>query len=541
MEEGDSSDEEITYLGTARCTIAFQSTNEVELGLNIGDIIQVTRKDVGGGWWEGELNGVLGLFPEKYVTMIESHSPQPLKVETPAEAPASSGDGGDGEAPQANPFLGAPVQPADTAPATPPPAQKEAAPESTQSPPPAAQPVAVAIPPSPASSVSSVESPSKKASPGKKGDTVTYVPPPSISRFAAQPGTSPTIMSMCKWAPGPSPPRYLIKANEEKGKKFSGMKSFTTYDILTEKSGISVQRRYKHFDWLHAQFVRIYPYVTVPPLPEKQVAGRFGHDFIEHRTQGLQKFLERVAVHPILGNSSVFRHFVSAVDFKDWKTGKRLAEQQKPFLNAVTMYEGARTAGGTQQDLEKLIDESTMFVRWLQKRMNSWNHTGEGMGVRFQELSTSLRRMSEEVNAFDGVWGGDNKFKTWWSTEAECPVLELMGSLQQLGTAFEHVAIMTEQHNQVQMGTLVSALNEYSALIKEIPVVADQMKWKDKPEYAQNAMLICNVVLSEFRHFHETLVGDMKLIVETFVQQQVAYHKQVAAMWEGLLPAFKTS
>ena len=31
---------------------------------------QVTRKDVGGGWWEGELRGSLGLFPEKYVTEV---------------------------------------------------------------------------------------------------------------------------------------------------------------------------------------------------------------------------------------------------------------------------------------------------------------------------------------------------------------------------------------------------------------------------------------------------------------------------------------
>ncbi len=30
----------------------------------------MSRQDVGGGWWEGELNGVRGLFPEKYTERV---------------------------------------------------------------------------------------------------------------------------------------------------------------------------------------------------------------------------------------------------------------------------------------------------------------------------------------------------------------------------------------------------------------------------------------------------------------------------------------
>uniref|UniRef100_A0A671PUX9 Rho guanine nucleotide exchange factor 7-like n=1 Tax=Sinocyclocheilus anshuiensis TaxID=1608454 RepID=A0A671PUX9_9TELE len=48
----------------------FQQTNEDELSFDKGDIIQVTRQEVG-GWWEGSLNGKTGWFPSNYVKEIK--------------------------------------------------------------------------------------------------------------------------------------------------------------------------------------------------------------------------------------------------------------------------------------------------------------------------------------------------------------------------------------------------------------------------------------------------------------------------------------
>ena len=39
-----------------------------ELSLIAGDVLTLTRTDVGEGWWEGQNNrGETGLFPEAYV------------------------------------------------------------------------------------------------------------------------------------------------------------------------------------------------------------------------------------------------------------------------------------------------------------------------------------------------------------------------------------------------------------------------------------------------------------------------------------------
>jgi hypothetical protein len=76
---------------------------------------------------------------------------------------------------------------------------------------------------------------------------------------------TPTILEGCKWGGAPAKPeRYWVKANEAKGKKFGGVKSFVTYDVETESSGVTVQRRYKHFDWLHEQSVPISSPISLP-------------------------------------------------------------------------------------------------------------------------------------------------------------------------------------------------------------------------------------------------------------------------------------
>ena len=44
-----------------------------ELSINTGDILTVTRTDVGEGWWEGtNSRGETGLFPEAYVEVLYS-------------------------------------------------------------------------------------------------------------------------------------------------------------------------------------------------------------------------------------------------------------------------------------------------------------------------------------------------------------------------------------------------------------------------------------------------------------------------------------
>ena len=213
--------------------------------------------------------------------------------------------------------------------------------------------------------------------------------------------------------------------------------------------------------------------------------------------------------HPVLGLSKVVTLFLKTADHKDWKAGKRLAEQQPVFLTHVEMPRGPLSAAPTPAALDSMIEHSCDFAMWLKERVGSWNTSGETMGLHWAELASSYTRMAEQVKQFD-AGADDGVFRSWWTAPgAECPVQGLMRSLNNLGTGMEHVAIMMAQHNEVQMGSLIEALDEYSLLVASIPVLANGgAKWLEVQAAAAPAMgspklVLSNIVLAEFRHFHE--------------------------------------
>lgn len=61
------------------------------------------------------------------------------------------------------------------------------------------------------------------------------------------------------------------------------MKKFVAYSITSSRQQGTVDRRYKHFDWLSLRIDEQFPCCFTPKLPEKQSAGRFEEDFVKRR------------------------------------------------------------------------------------------------------------------------------------------------------------------------------------------------------------------------------------------------------------------
>jgi sorting nexin-9/18/33 len=73
---------------------------------------------------------------------------------------------------------------------------------------------------------------------------------------------------------------------------------------------ITVQRRFSHFVILHTALTRRLPGIALPPLPEKQYAGRFSDEFVEARRGDLERYICRVVRHPIARYAEVVTFFL---------------------------------------------------------------------------------------------------------------------------------------------------------------------------------------------------------------------------------------
>lgn len=78
----------------------------------------------------------------------------------------------------------------------------------------------------------------------------------------------------------------------------------------------SVRRNLSDFDFFHEQLLREFPYILVPPVPEKKgtLASMLSSESDTLIAYTLQLFLARVTRHPTLAKSNVCREFFELAD-----------------------------------------------------------------------------------------------------------------------------------------------------------------------------------------------------------------------------------
>lgn len=150
-----------------------------------------------------------------------------------------------------------------------------------------------------------------------------YGPPENFLEIEVihPPNYLPTLPAPVAFSPSPAPPRatnpramcpahaYLQVRNPMTHGVGRGM--YTTYEIVMRTNipafklkSSTVRRRYSEFEAFRDILERESARVTIPPLPGKVLTNRFSDDVIEHRREGLQRFLQIVVGHPLLQTGS---------------------------------------------------------------------------------------------------------------------------------------------------------------------------------------------------------------------------------------------
>ena len=126
--------------------------------------------------------------------------------------------------------------------------------------------------------------------------------------------------------------------------------SFVSYKVVTKTTRESflqhefhVRRRYQDFLWLSNIMVQHYPSNIIPPLPQKKIFNKYDPSFLRLRQLALNKFLCRIAEHPILSASEHFFTFLSAkqvelIEQKKTTALKKFTIPQLPIANVESPF-----------------------------------------------------------------------------------------------------------------------------------------------------------------------------------------------------------
>jgi hypothetical protein len=91
--------------------------------------------------------------------------------------------------------------------------------------------------------------------------------------------------------------------------------SYVLYDVSTPQLNWLVNRRYSDFIWLRDCLHSLFPCDILPLLPKKKLGNRrFEQDFLNKRTEGLQKFLNEIVNNEKYKATEVLTIFLSYID-----------------------------------------------------------------------------------------------------------------------------------------------------------------------------------------------------------------------------------
>lgn len=488
-DDDDGEDEECLL---ARCTYPFESTCDVELTIKIGDLVTVTRRDVGDGWWEGELNGVYGLFPEKYVKLVE------VDAATPVYSKASA---------STEPLYAKPVAAsASTAPTR---------------------------PPRPASTVSTLKLSTRQQSfvieNGCKWRTSTDAPVVSIrnSRMGSKfsgikqftlyeisiPSSTDVVAHRFKhfaWLHDrllqlfpcviiPSIPDKQVQGRFDD--MFVEQRRRALERFLQRASQhpvIGPSPAFKHFlvtsdyqEWKSGKRAVEQEATTSPFLSQISVPSETPADIdslmakISKFTAWLDKQISQLA--PLI-ESSIDNEIASANDFK------KIAVIMKRFP-----VPSDSTAEGRGD-----------YAAW-------WK---EPQGARLESLLVALGELGKTFDISNAIVSDHQESN-------------------------RRLFLETFKEYQGMLKIIPSVLKTHEAAWHELHVLSQKKDAGITAEAFQSMQKKCTVVsfvvLAEFRHFHEGLVTELKAYLEKFIQEQIDYHKKMALVWQNILPTFKTT
>lgn len=341
------------------------------------------------------------------------------------------------------------------------------------------------------------------------------------------------------WRVNPNCPPFSCKIeNPSKETKFSGLKSFVEYKIHSQVPGHRVVgRRYKQFDWLYEQLASKYRFICIPPLPGKQIAGRFDHEFIEDRRRQLELWLNRICRHPVLCASFPVQHFltceITEKNNKDWKAGKRRVEKDELREAAWLYCVNFLQLKLNDAEIAVQIDTFAQQQPALETHLKSLNHNFTKYLERHTEVyEKDLQRVGELFTKLQTVVETDRL------TQGNDELADLM---TKIGSSYHGIAELYKTKGYEGLRDFVERIQEYLGLLSCFPIIISIQR--SATEYLRNAQrnsiapdlnganqrnqILNHVILAEINFFQKAKVNDLKVYIKTLLDEQINFYEKI--------------
>ncbi|KAF9297965.1 hypothetical protein BGZ88_008431 [Linnemannia elongata] len=351
-------------------------------------------------------------------------------------------------------------------------------------------------------------------------------------------------------------PLFKVRVHDpETKRKMVGMQEYTLFQVtstFTEGVSVTVERRYSQFEWLYERLVNKFGAIILPPLPEKQYAGRFSEEFIERRRRALEKFLNRLVRHPVLRYSDLLTHFLSCNEDGDWRRAERKFENDRitgiAFFQHVYHPEFNVNEDGDMDLVERFSAHCRGSERLMPFLTDATMAYKEGISdSAFQYKRFGLALLNLISTSKDGIENQTLNDDLAWCWRENCnDCLRLTKAMQ---TTAETMNLMAEiKQTHISDGCLpwqetirehATPSTNYAPLVdmhtgthKKLVEVFEKeqtMEEIDSETVKSRCDTVFNITLAEMDRAHDERVQDFQKGTKEFLDAQIAYHEKMLA------------
>ncbi|KAG5641906.1 hypothetical protein DXG03_003973 [Asterophora parasitica] len=360
-------------------------------------------------------------------------------------------------------------------------------------------------------------------------------------------------------------PVFVISVDDPQ-KVGDPIRGYTMYTVHTrttsplfQKSAFSVLRRYSDFLWLYETLSVNNPGVVVPPVPEKNSFGRFDDHFVRQRRFALEKCIQKIANHPVLGKDADLRLFLESDTFSlDIKHRKaEISHERGGVLASI----GQTIAGPRFHETDEWFDRQKAYLDSLESQLRGLVKAIEAVARQRTELAAATGEFAltvSDLSASDvgsqlshslaGLADVEKKAQDIQTAQSEQDMVTLMGTVDEYARLINSVRLafssrirtyhawkaadsdllrtkQTHEKNRAQ-GRIPTERLGYS--LSQI-AQAERRALDAKHEYDH----VSKLIKTEVARFEQERIDDFKDSLHAFLEGMISKQKELITGWEN--------